>query len=141
AARHVLLVECRAIRRAHRARVEFAAMAVVVAHLDGRREAAAAILRPHFVLGPVEARDELVRAIARLEAEQAPIVHLRRRDDLAGIHQAFRIERALALLERARQPRPVHALDPLRADEAVAVLAGVRALVLLDERASLFGDG
>ena len=56
AARHVLLVARHAIRRAHRARVELAAVAVVVAHLDGGREAAAAVLRADLVLGPVEAR-------------------------------------------------------------------------------------
>src|SRR5688500_16069084 len=59
AARDVLLVACHAVRRAHRARIELATMAVVVAHLYGRREAAAAILESDFVLRPVEARGKV----------------------------------------------------------------------------------
>src|SRR5258706_16145900 len=38
-ARDVLLVARRAVARAHRSRVELAAVSVVVAHLDGLREA------------------------------------------------------------------------------------------------------
>ena len=56
AARHVLLVVRDAIGRAHRAGIELAAVAVVVAHLDGGREPAAAVLGADLVLRPVEAR-------------------------------------------------------------------------------------
>jgi hypothetical protein len=69
AARRVLLVARHAIRRAHRAGVELAAVAVVVAHLHRGREAAAAILGPDLVLGPIEREHERQRAVARLEAE------------------------------------------------------------------------
>ena len=58
AARHVALVARHAVRRAHRAGVELAAVAVVVAHLDGGGETAAAILGADFVLRPVEPRRE-----------------------------------------------------------------------------------
>ena len=106
---------------------------------------AAAKPRPRFsgadlVLRPVEPRLQGGRPVVGLEAEQAAVVHLRRGDDLAGVHEPLRIERLLDLGERARQPRAVHGLDPLGAHETVAVLAGVRAFVFLDERARFLGD-
>src|SRR4029077_16353259 len=62
AAGQVNLIARRAIRRAHRARVELAAVAVVVAHLDGLVEAAP--------LAPVEHGWGHLRAIAGLVAKE-----------------------------------------------------------------------
>ena len=136
----MLLVARHAVGRAHGAGIELAAVAVVVAHLDGRRETAAAVLGADLVLRPVEPRVQGGRLVVGFEPEQAAVVHLRRGDDLAGIHEALRIERLLDLAEGARQPRAVHGLDPFGAHETVAVLAGVRALVFLDQRARFLGD-
>ncbi len=140
AARDVPLVARHAVRRAHGACIELAAVAVVVAHLDGGREASAAVRLADLVLRPVERRRERRGAVVGLEAEQRAVVHLRRRDDLAGIHQALRVEGAFDLAERAHEPAPKHRLDPLRAHEPVAVLARVRALVFLHERAGFLRD-
>ena len=84
AAREMDLVARRAIRRAHRAGVELAAMTVVVAHLDGLVEAAP--------FAPVENRRRHVRSIVRLVSKERGIVHLRRLDDLPRIHQTARVE-------------------------------------------------
>ena len=140
AASEVPLVERDAVRRAHRPHVEFSAVAVVVAHFYRGREAATAILRTDFVIGPIEACGERLRNVTRLEAEQLPIVHARRGDDLAWIHEAFRIERPLELGERVYQPGAVERLDPLGANEPIAVLAGIRPFVLLHHRAGFLGD-
>ena len=80
AARQMLLVAGRAVGRAHHAGIGFAAGAVVVAHLGGAGEAAP--------FRPVERGLERQLRVARLEAEQAAVVHLRRPDDLAGVEQA-----------------------------------------------------
>ncbi len=140
-ARHVPLVARHAVRRAHRARIELAAMAVVVAHLHRGGEAAAAVLGADFVLGPVEPRGERRRAVVGLETEQ------RLRSSifvaatiLPGFIEPLRIERALDLGERSSQARAVDRLDPLGAHEPVAVLAGIRAFVFLDQRAGFLGD-
>src|SRR2546421_10758264 len=99
------------VRRTHRAGVELAAVAVVIAHLDGL------VVTAPFA--PVEHRGRYVSAVARLEAKQRSVVHLRRLDDLAGIHQAARIEPGLDLAERARQARAEEGRDPFRAHQAV----------------------
>ena len=103
----MLLVARDAVARAHRAGVELAAVAVVVAHLDGLGEAAASGSPPlpgarqrlgrrivlHVPRRPVERRlAAAMRLVAGREAEQRAVVHLRRVDDLAGVHQARRIE-------------------------------------------------
>src|SRR5207245_3001245 len=114
------LVARGAIRRAHRARVELAAVAVVVAHLDGLVEAAP--------LAPVENRARHVGAVAWLVAKERSVVHARRIDDLAGIHQPARVEPRLDLAERAGQPWAKEGRDPFRAHQPVAVLTRVGAL-------------
>src|SRR4029453_14780057 len=141
------------IARAHRARVEFAAIPVVVAHLSGLGETLCGIVagaRRGFDSGqgvavdvpggPVELRLERPSAIARAEAEQRWIVHLRRRDDLARVHAIARIEQRLDLAECAVDIRAELPRDPFAAAQAVAVLAGIRALVFADHRRGLFGD-
>ncbi len=81
AARQMLLVAGRAIGRAHDAGVAGAAGAVVVAHLGRRGEAAP--------FRPVERGVDRQRAVVRLEAEQAAVVHLRRPHDLAGVEETL----------------------------------------------------
>src|SRR5690348_9539701 len=120
------LVAGRAVRRAHHAALELAAGSVVVAHLDRALEAAAG---PR-IAGPVEHGFQLARAIIRRIAEQRAIVHFRRVDDLAGIEQISGIEAPLDLLEVGYDARAEDRLVKFRADDAIAMLAGMRAFVL-----------
>ena len=90
---------------------------------------------------PVELRGHLLGAVIRAVAEIRAVVELRRAHDLAGIVEAVRIEAVLHLLEGAHEPLAEHELVELRAHDAVAVLAGVRALVFAHERERLLGDG
>ena len=78
--------------------------------------------------------------IVRPVAEESPVVHLRRVDDLAGVEQALRIEQALHLAESVDQPLAEHRLVEFGADDAVAMLAGMGALVFADQLERLFGD-
>src|SRR5690242_6311150 len=95
-ARQVDLVARDAVARTHRAGVELAAMAVVVAHLDGLGEAmrgiaagsrwtecARAWIVLHVPRRPVERRREFERLIARREAEESCVIHSRWMNDLA----------------------------------------------------------
>ena len=63
-----------------------------------------------------------------------------RPDDLAGVQPARGVEGVLDRLEGAHEARAEHALVELRARDAVAVLAGVRALEAADELEGLLGD-
>ena len=121
-ARQVPLPPGRPEGGAHHAGVGLAAGAVVVAHLRRAEEAA----RP---VGPVERRGERSRGVARPEAEERAVVHPGRANDLAGIEEAPGVEGVLHLLEGAHERRPEHALVELRTDDAVAMLAGMAALV------------
>jgi hypothetical protein len=159
AAGQVLLVACHAIARAHGAGIELAAMAVVVAHLDGFGEAAGYVaaaagrrdrFRDRVVLHvpgrPVELRlqgDDLVRprGARRREAEQRAIVHVRRIDDLAGVEQTDRIELLFDGAQSFGDSRAELPGDPFAAAEAVAMFAAIGALVLAHQLGGLFGDG
>src|SRR5690349_7561116 len=110
----MLLVARHAIRRAHRAGVELAAVAVVVAHLDRFVETAP--------LAPVEHSADFLCRVARLETEQCAIVLPRRTHDLPRIEQPFGVEYILDFLERARELGTEKRCDPLRAHETVPVL-------------------
>ena len=132
AARGMDLVARDAIGRAHGARVELAAMAVVVAHLHRAAEAAP--------VRPVERGVERRGRVAGRVAEQAAVVHARGPHDLARIEPVVRIEQILDLAERVGQARTQDRLDPFRAHQSVAVLARERALVLLHQRAGFLGD-
>ena len=79
-------------------------------------------------------------AIAGRVAEQRAVVHARRADDLAGIEHAVRVERLLDLLESAHQPVAEHRLVELGAHQAVAVLAGMGALVGAHHGERFLGD-
>ena len=136
AARDVALVARDAITRAHRAAGQFAAGAVVVAHLDGALETAAGAGKRR----PVEMRLDLFAVITGLVTEQTAVIELRRPHHLAGIVQALRIEAVLDVLEGTRQPRAEHRLVEFRTHQTVAVFAGMRALVFAHHRESFFGD-
>src|SRR6185295_11824744 len=100
-----------------------------------------ALRRAGLELGPVERGLQRNGPVARLVAEQRAIVLLRGPDDLAGVQQRPRVENRLDLLERARQLGTEERLDPFGAHQAVAVLARISALVLLDELGGFLGDG
>src|SRR5438445_13721819 len=104
-------------------------MTVVAAHLDR-------LVLP-APLAPVENRGRHIRPIAGLETKQRAVVHARRADDLSRVHQAARVEPGLDLAQTGRQARAEERRDPLRANQAVAVLARVRALELLHHGARL----
>src|SRR2546426_8259255 len=103
-------------------------MPVVVAHLH------------RFVvsapLAPVEGRGWYVRPIARPEAKQRLVVHARGADDLSRVHQAARVEPGLDLAQARCEARAEERRDPLRAHQAIAMLARVRALELLDRKST-----
>src|SRR5205823_7420700 len=61
-------------------------------------------------------------------------------DDLARIHKAARIEPRLDFAKRRGESRPEEWRDPFGTHETVAVLAGIRALVLLHHGARFLGD-
>ena len=153
AARYVLFVTRRAIARTHRARIELAAVAVVVAHLDGLGEplcgVAAGARRAqrfgrrvvvHVPVAPVECRCDRDHAIPGRIAIQRAVGLPRRLDDLPGIHQAARIEQRLDLGKRLRDARTEERRDPFAADETVAVLARIGALVFTNELGGFLGD-
>ncbi len=150
----MLLVLRYAITRAHGARIELAAMAVVVAHLDGLREPARQIVaatrqrllprqRIAFDVpcGPVERGLDPMRFVARRKAEIACVVHFRWTHDLVGIEAVIRIEQRLDFGEGLIQTRPVLPRDPFAAAQAVAMLAGIRALVFAHQCRRFFGNG
>src|SRR5262249_20915654 len=141
------------IARTHRAGVELATVAVVVAHLHGLREALGRIaagagprldadhrIAFHVPCGPVELRLERDALIARGKPEERGVVHLRRRDDLARIHAIAWIEHRLHLGEGLGHPRTELPGDPFAATQPIAVLARIRALVLADQRGGFLGD-
>ncbi len=137
ASRRVLLVAGGAVGGAHHAPRQLAAGAVIVAHLDRAGEP----LGPAGEGRPVERRLERLDRIIRLVPEQAAVVEAGRVDDLAGVQHAGGIETRLHLAEGAHQPLAVHGGVELGADDAVAVLARVRALEGLHQREGLLGDG
>src|SRR5690606_9343351 len=121
AARHVLLLAGGTVAGTHDAGLGLAAGAIVVAHLDRTGDAAP--------LAPVQRRLQRLDRIAGLEAEQAAVIHLRRADDLAGVHHALGIETVLHLLAGAYDAAAIHRLVEFRTHDAVAMLAGVATLV------------
>jgi hypothetical protein len=81
-----------------------------------------------------------LRRVTRRVAEERALVLARRIHDLAGIHQPLRIEPRLDLGQARGQARTEEGLDPLGAHQAVAMLAGVGALVPAHEVGGLLGD-
>src|SRR5262245_19106630 len=78
--------------------------------------------------------------IAGRVAEQPTVVEFRRPHDLPRVEEALRIEPVLYFLEGTGQPRTEHRFVEFRAHQPVAVLAGMRALVLAHHRERLLGD-
>ena len=137
ASRNVLLVAGRAVGRAHHAALELPAGAVVVAHLDRALKAAAGA----GIGRPVERGLQFADAIVRPITKQRTVVHFWRIDDLAGIEQIVRIEALLDLAEIGNDARAEHRLMEFGANQPVAMLAGVRALVFAHHLEGFFGDG
>ena len=127
----------RAVGRAHHAALELAAGAVVVAHLDRALETAAGTR----IGRPVQHGFQRVDAIFRPIAKQRPVVHFGRIDDLAGIEDVVRVEALLDLPEVGNDARAEHRFMEFGADQAVAMLAGVRPLVFAHHRKRFLGDG
>ena len=130
----MLLVQRRAVRGAHRAGVELAAVAVVVAHLDRLVEAAP--------LAPVERRCSGARSRSPAGSGTA----LRSsifdgRTIFPGFIRPRGSSQDLISPSARGEARAEERRDPLRAHQAVAVLAGIGALVLLHQRAGFLGDG
>ncbi len=136
-ARDVALLARDAIGRAHHAALDLAAGAVVVAHLDRALESAAGA-GPG---GPVELGLHLLAAILGPITEVRAVIELRRAHDLAGVEDALRVEGVLHLLEGLHQLLAEHELVEFGAHDAVAVLAGMRALVVAHHREGFLGDG
>ena len=154
AAGQVLLVARDAIARAHRAGVELAAVAVVVAHLDRLGQAAARVAAAarrggrlgerivlHVPRRPVEHRLQRNRPVARRDSGTGSVVHLRRIDDPVRGEQADRIEPLLDGAEGGVDAGAELPGDPFAAAQAVAVLAAVGALELAHQHARFLGDG
>src|SRR5262249_20796956 len=131
------LVTGDAIARAHDAACEYAAGAVVVAHLDRALKTSAGA----GIGGPVEMRASVLGAIGRGIAEEAAIVEFGRAHDLAGIIKSFGIEALLDLFEGAREPGAEHLFVEFRTHDAVAVLARMGALVGEHYVERLFSNG
>ena len=117
AARGVLFVVGRHVRRAHRALDGLAAGADAAAHLDRAAEAAVVVV-VEVGRGP---RRHVAGAVAQVGGHRSGV------DDLAGIEQACRIEGLLDGAEGVVEHRPEHLADERAAHEAVAVLARERA--------------
>src|SRR5205814_6423492 len=137
ASRHVLLVAGRAIGRTHHAALELSAGAVVVAHLDRALKAAAGAGIGRPVEHGLQSGDAIVRPITK----QRTIVHFWRIDDLAWIEQIVRIEALLDLPEISNDAGAEHRFVEFGANQPVAMLARVRALVFAHHLEGLFGDG
>ena len=136
-ARQMLLLARRAKARAHHARIEGTAGAVVVAHLDRAQEPA----ERAGMGGPVEHRGKtLRRRVARAVAKEAPIIHPRRIDDAVRVEERARVERLLHGCESRRDPRPEHRLVELAPRDAVAVLAAVAPFVFANQGKTFLGD-
>ena len=147
AAGEIALVAGGAIRRAHGAGVELAAMSVVVAHLDCGSQAQTGCCAGSRDCGcspfaPIQGSIKFLRRIPGFEAEQAAVVLLCAAHYLARIHQIARVEQVLDFLQGAREPRADDGFYPLGAYQTVAVFARVGgAFVAPHQLARLFGDG
>jgi hypothetical protein len=73
-------------------------------------------------------------------AEQGAVIHPRWADDSPRIEEARGVEAVLHRLEGGNDPVAEHHPVELGADDAVAMLAGMAALVLAHHREGLLGD-
>ena len=159
AAREVHFIARDAKTGAHGARIELAAVPVVVAHLHGFGQAARAVTaragRADFfgrgvvlyVPGrPVERRlqhDGFVRArrACGWKAKQRSVVHLGRVDDAVGAEQVARVQLVFdggKSLVDARPELPTH---PFATTQAIAMLAAVGALKFAHQGCGFLRDG
>ena len=119
------------VGRTHGAAGGLPADAQSAAHLDGAAHTT--------VVGEVEARHRDLGLVPRAEPQAGR--HRRRVDDLTGVEDAVRVERAFDGSERLVELRPEHFFHERAAHEAVAVLAGQRAAVLEHEVGDFAGNG
>ena len=138
AARHVALVAGDAIARAHHAAGELAAGAVVVAHLDRALETAAGAR----IGRPVELRlHRLARDSPGRSGNCSRSSNFGARTILPGLNRPFGSKRSFTSSKARTSRLPNIELVEFRAHDAVAVLAGMRALVVAHHRERLLGDG
>ena len=130
AAGAVLLLAGRLERRAHRPLGLLPAGADARAQLGGRQQAA---VGREVERGRHRGRD-IARPIAQVRRQR------RRIDDLAGVQQVVRVERALQLAEGLVEHAAVHLLLERAADQAVAMLAREGTAVLEHQLGDLLGD-
>ena len=143
----MLFVPCHAVARAHRARIEFAAVAVVVAHLHGLGKALGRIATGagraglfghrivlHVPRAPVECGldgDDLVRG---RKTHQLRVVHFWRVDDALRAEQIQRVEVTFDLCKRIVDFGAELPADPLAPAQTVAMFAAVSAFVVAHQR-------
>ena len=135
-ARDIAFVAGHAITGAHGAALEFAAGAVVVAHLDRALKPAA----PARPVRPVVPGFQVGKAVVRGIAHQAAVIHLRSVNDLARIEARVGVEGRLDLFECAENAVAEHLAVKLRPDDPVAMLAGMRPLVFAHHLERGLGD-
>ena len=73
-------------------------------------------------------------------AQQRPVVHARRADDLARVEAIVRIKALFDVLEGRHESRTEHRLEKLGPNPAVAVLSRMRATQLARQVEGLLGD-
>ena len=137
-ARDVALVAGDAVARAHDAAGERAAGAVVVAHLDRALETAAGagIGRPVEMGADILARDSPARSGTRCGRRTSA-----RARSCRDCSRPLGSKRSLTCSKARTSRGAEHLLVEFRAHDAVAVLAGMRALVGAHHVEGLLGDG
>ena len=154
ATRQVFLVAGHAVTGAHGARIELAAMAVVVAHLHrfgqtlGRVAAGAwgaGLLGDRIVLhvpsAPVQRGADRHHLVAGRKTHQRGVVHFGRVDDALRAQQLLRVHLAFDLRKSLADARAKLPTDPLAPAQAVTVLTTECAFVLAHQGTGLFGNG
>ncbi len=125
------------IARAHHAALQRAAGAVVVAHLDRALESAAGarIGRPVELRRADRRRDSPARSAAGSRSS-----NFGARTILPGLYRPFGSKRSFTSSKARTSSRAEHLVVEFRAHDAVAVLAGMRALVGAHQVERLLGD-
>ena len=149
----MLLVGGDAPTGAHGAGIEFAAVTIVVAHLDGLAESASRIasgaggrqgLGERIVLNvpgrPVETGAKRSHRVAGRVAEQGAIIHPGRTNNFPGVQEPSGIEQVLDFLERPGEPRAVLPGHPFASHQTVAVLSRKCAFVSANQLGGLLGN-
>ena len=126
----VLLFPGRHVRGTHRTGVDFPASANPVASFDCAGKPA--------VGAPIEFGCDGFGGIVFAVTEI--LTHVRRVEDLAGVHDAFRVEQAFYFPEMFDQLGAEHLLGPSSSNYAVAMFAAQRTAEFENEIGNLVGD-